>query len=153
MLKVTKQADYGLLLIAAIASHYNEGKFVSLKYISEERKLPYRFLGKIVAPLKRVGILESQEGVSGGYRLARHPSAIPVREVLEALGEHLSLVPCVRSEEGCPRFCQCFSKKFWQKMQASVDSFLSAYTVADLLDEWQPQEAPNVLFNRLIANA
>lgn len=139
--------------MAALATHYKEGNYVSLRHISEKRKLPYRFLGKIVSPLKKARILESHEGVNGGYRLARAPQNIPVREVLEVLGEHLDLVPCARGEEGCPRFCQCHSKKFWQKLQVHIDSYLSHYTVADLLDEWKPEHSPNVRFKRLIAKS
>ena len=150
MLQVNKQADYGLLLLEALASHYHNGGYVSLRYISEKRKLPYRFLGKIITPLKKFRIVESREGVSGGYRLARDPQKIPIREVLLALGEDLDLVQCAQGDEECPRFCQCHSKKFWQKLQVHIDSYLSHYTVADLMDEWpRKKELPNVNFKNL----
>ncbi|MBT5016742.1 Rrf2 family transcriptional regulator [Candidatus Peregrinibacteria bacterium] len=143
MLKVTRQADYGLLLVAALAFHYAEGEYVSLKHVAEKRKLPYRFLGKIVTPFKKVGIVESREGVTGGYRLARAPEKISIREVLEALGEPLSLVRCADSERACQSFCQCFSKRFWRDVQQKIDELLDNYTVADLIEEGS---VPNVQF-------
>lgn len=134
MLKVTRQADYGLLLMAALTFHYAEGDYVSMRQIAENRKLPYRFLGKIITPLKKAGIVDSLEGVSGGYRLARPPEKIFVREVLEALGESLSLVRCADSARACQSFCQCFSKKFWRDIQSEVDHLLDNYTVKDLVE-------------------
>ncbi len=144
MLKVTRQADYGLLLMAALAFHYAEGEYVSLRHIADKRKLPYRFLGKIVSPLKKAKIVESLEGVTGGYRLKKAPDKITIREVLEALGESLSLVRCADSERACQSFCQCFSKKFWRDVQKEVDELLDNYTVADLLESGG---LPNVKFN------
>lgn len=143
VLKVTRQADYGLLLMAALAFHYAEGDYVSMRHIAENRKLPYRFLGKIITPLKKAKIVEALEGVNGGYRLARPPEKIFIREVLEALGESLSLVRCADSARACQSFCQCFSKKFWRDIQTQVDHLLDNYTVKDLVGAG---EIPNVKF-------
>jgi Rrf2 family transcriptional regulator, cysteine metabolism repressor len=144
MLKVTRQADYGLLLMAALAFHYAEGEYVSLRHVADKRKLPYRFLGKIISPLKKAGLVESLEGAKGGYRLVKGPEKITIREVLEALGESLCLVRCAGEERACQSFCQCFSKKFWHDVQREIDELLDNYTVADLLESGG---LPNVKFN------
>ena len=50
-----------------------------------EQGLPPRFLGAILADLRRAGVVASQRGAEGGYRLARDPDAITIADVIRAL--------------------------------------------------------------------
>ncbi|MDP2624628.1 MAG: Rrf2 family transcriptional regulator [Candidatus Peregrinibacteria bacterium] len=150
MFQITRQADYGLLLVSALASRYQED-YVSLRQIAEERKLPYRFLSKIIIPLRKAGIVKSYEGATGGYRLAMDPKKIMIRDVLVALGEDLTLVRCENDDKQCQSFCQCNSRGFWHELQEKINQVLSGYTVADLVKNSTPNEKPNVTFRRLIA--
>lgn len=159
MLFVTRQMDYGLLLMEALARAYGHG-FVSLRQIAVERRMPYRFLVKIVLPLRRAGLLAAQEGAHGGYALAKSPVEITIREVLEALlpagqagSEPLSLVRCETSSHSCQSFCQCGSRSFWHELQSQIDKVLDCTTVADLVKSSVPSAKPNVTFRRLIAHA
>lgn len=152
MFNINRQADYGLLLVTALATHYQQG-FISLKEIAHERRLPYRFLSKIIVPLRKAGLIDSHEGVSGGYRLARSPHSITVRQVLEALGEDLMLVRCGAEDKACQSFCQCNARGFWDELQKTINHFLDAYTLSDLVKKSSPQITPNVFFkHRLIAH-
>lgn len=152
MFHVTRQADYGLLLVTALASHYTQG-VLSLREIAMKRRLPYRFLAKIIIPLRKAGLVESLEGVNGGYRLAKPPDQISIREVLQALGEDLSLVRCEDNDKNCQSFCQCNARGFWHELQEAIHTTLSRYTVADLVQKSKPHEKPNVTFRRLLAAA
>jgi Rrf2 family transcriptional regulator, cysteine metabolism repressor len=150
MFQITRQADYGLLLVTALAAHYKDG-YVSLREISERRKLPYRFLSKIVISLRKANIVISHEGATGGYRLAKAPDQIKLRDVLEALGENLSLVRCESDDKNCQSFCQCNARGFWSELQTAIDQIVERYTIGDFLKKALPQEKPNVTFRRLIA--
>jgi Rrf2 family protein len=146
MFQVTRQADYGLLLITALAG-YGPGEFVSLREIAERRKLPYRFLTKIMVPLRKAGLVKSQEGARGGYALAKAPADIQIREVLEALGEDLALVRCETNDKNCQSFCQCSARGFWHELQDQMDQVMSKYTIKDLLVSKAPVFKSNVTFN------
>lgn len=146
MFHVTRQADYGLLLMTALASHFPHG-YISLRELAEERRLPYRFLSKIILPLRKSGLVDAQEGISGGYRLARHPEAIRIRDILEALGEDLMLVRCGSGDKECQSFCQCSARGFWHELQLGINEILNHYTLAQLVQKSIPSFKPNVLFN------
>ena len=53
--------------------------------IAERRSMPVQFLEQLFSTLRRDGLLISQRGVKGGYRLARPPEEITVLEVVQAL--------------------------------------------------------------------
>ena len=53
--------------------------------IAERREMPVQFLEQLFSTLRRDGLLNSQRGVKGGYRLARPPEDITVLEVVQAL--------------------------------------------------------------------
>lgn len=152
MFLITRQMDYGLLLMEALARAYGHG-FVSLRQIAVERRLPYRFLVKIVLLLRRASLLAAQEGAHGGYALAKPPMNITIREVLEALSEPLSLVRCETSSHSCQSFCQCGSRSFWHQIQSQLNDTINRTTLADLIKSPAPLAKPNVTFRRLIAHA
>lgn len=144
--QVTRQADYGLLLMTALASR-GKGDYVSLREVAERRNLPYRFLTKIIISLRKAELVESQEGVRGGYRLAKAPAEIHIRDVLKALGEDLSLVRCGAGDKECQSFCQCNARGFWHELQSQMDQVLTKYTLADLLLNGASSIKPNVTFS------
>lgn len=120
--------------------------YVSLRDVAARRNLPYRFLAKIIIPLRKAGLVESQEGLRGGYRLAKSPNQIQIRHVLEALGEDLSLVRCGSGHQNCQSFCQCNARGFWHELQAQMDQVLTKYTLADLVSSGAGSLLPNVTF-------
>lgn len=145
MFQVTRQADYGLLLMTALATH-GKGEYVSLREVAERRQLPYRFLTKIIIPLRKAGLVASHEGVRGGYRLAKSPQEIRIRDVLVALGEDLALVRCETGHQNCQSFCQCNARGFWHELQQNLDDVLMKYTLTDLVASGAVSLTPNVIF-------
>lgn len=132
--------------MTALASR-GKVEYVSLREVAERRHLPYRFLTKIIIPLRKAGLVESQEGVRGGYRLAKAPNQIYIRDVLKALGEDLSFVRCGSGDKACQSFCQCNARGFWHELQGQMDQVLTKYTLADLLLKGGSSIQPNVTFS------
>ena len=130
MLKISRKGDYGLLLLTTLAER-GVGKVVSLKDISQRRRMPYKFLSQIAPELVEAGILKSKEGAGGGYYLARNPADISVGEVLEILEGPVAPVACMR--EGC--FCEsgCVQKNMMEKMADTFKNTMQEYSLADLL--------------------
>src|SRR5882762_8156175 len=70
MLKLTKKADYGLMAMKHLAEHAEEGS-CSAKDVAESYGIPPEALAKILQRLTKAGLLHSQHGINGGYKLAR----------------------------------------------------------------------------------
>ncbi len=135
MLHFTKEVDYGLLLIAALAE-IPRGQHVSLRKVSESKKLPYKFLGKIIIPLKKAGIVNSVQGVNGGYSLKKDLNKIGLAEVIGAYEEDLAPVKCLQLDKNtCQSHAVCNTRNFWAEVHGKIGEVINAYTVSDLINQ------------------
>lgn len=83
-MKLTRASSYALHAVAFMASQKSD-KPVASHHIAKERKIPERFLLKVLKPLVGARVLLSVKGPNGGYRLARAANQITMLEILEAV--------------------------------------------------------------------
>lgn len=83
MISVTAKSRYAVVGMAELARS-GEGP-VSIATIAERRQIPLQFLEQLFSTLRRAGLLVSQRGARGGFRLARPAEQITVLEVVQAL--------------------------------------------------------------------
>jgi len=83
-MKLTRASSYALHALAYMASQKKDQPTAS-HVIAEKRRIPERFLLKVLKPLVSAQLLTSVKGPNGGYRLARAPQEISVLDVLEAV--------------------------------------------------------------------
>jgi len=86
---IPAKVDYGIRALLALAA---AGAPQTAESLAGEQGLPPRFLGAILADLRRAGIVASQRGAEGGYRLARDPDAVTIADVIRALDGPLAEV-------------------------------------------------------------
>ena len=89
MLTITKQSDYGILLISSI---YKKNKLVNLSELIKETKLPKRFLARIAADLVKSKLLISREGKNGGYLISENIKTISLYDYLKIFNIYLYAV-------------------------------------------------------------
>ncbi|MCB0865481.1 MAG: Rrf2 family transcriptional regulator [Solirubrobacterales bacterium] len=87
MISVTAKSRYAVVGMAELAR--NHGTPVPIATVAERREIPVQFLEQLFSTLRRAGLLVSQRGVGGGYRLARDADDITVLEVVQALDGRL----------------------------------------------------------------
>ena len=114
MITIPKKVEYSFLLISKLAE--NQDKTVSLREVSKKTFLPYRFLGQLASYLKQGGILESKEGVGGGYRLKEGWKDKSFYDLLVILGEDKRMVSCL-SGKTCVRMGKCSMQKIWKDLE------------------------------------
>lgn len=83
MISVTAKSRYAVVGMAELAR--GTGDPVPIATVAERRDIPVQFLEQLFSTLRRAGLLVSQRGVKGGYRLARPADEITVLEVVQAL--------------------------------------------------------------------
>lgn len=135
MFTFTKKEGYGLLLLAYLAQKEDKG-FISIKKISAEYSLPYRFVSKLALRLHKSGFLKVKEGKGGGYQLKYSPQKIKIIKVLEALeGRKWALAKCLSKDSFyiCPIKDKCLIKFFWKNVQINILNTIKKLTLADLL--------------------
>src|SRR5438876_3442124 len=97
MLKLTKKADYGLIALRHLACQAQNGSMKvtgSAKEIADRYRIPLPLLSKVLQTLVRNGLLVSEQGSSGGYRLARDPHEITALEVIRSIDGPIILTQC-----------------------------------------------------------
>lgn len=132
---VSTKGRYALRVMLDLAQQ-ESGVFISLKSISERQEISMKYLEAIVALLNKAGLLVSQRGKDGGYKLTRRPEEYPVNEILKLTEGTMAPVACL--EEGCTSDCahsaNCLTRPMWMRLDAIIDEYLSGITIQDLLD-------------------
>ncbi len=111
----------------------DQNKVHSLKEISKKEKISFDYLEKIACKLKKAGLIKSKKGSQGGYFLGRLPRKIKIGEIIRILEGEAGLVECTGKQGSCPLKKSCSAKKFWIKLQNSLNSALDSLTLADLI--------------------
>lgn len=132
MVRLTKQTDYALVLLARMARD-GEPALWAAGDLAEATALPSPMVSKILKPLAKAGLLASQRGVKGGYRLARPPREITVAEVIETMEGPVSLTECTLSEGAqCEHLPHCPTAGNWRLINQAVEQALRGLTIADM---------------------
>ena len=83
-MKISTKGRYALRMVVDLAEHQHE-EFTSLKDIAERQGISKKYLEQIVPLLNRNGILRTNRGNKGGYRLAKAPENYTVGDILRAI--------------------------------------------------------------------
>jgi Rrf2 family protein len=132
-LNVSTKSEYGLRALIYLADHQERGA-VPAREIAESWHVPVKYLEQILKTLKEAGIIASQVGVAGGYRLTRSASLITAGEVVRILDGRLAPMGCVSSfdYEPCEFEPSCGLKTLWTRTRAAILGVLDQTTIADL---------------------
>ena len=92
----SKKTRYAILAVTALAREYGKGP-IPISRLAEEEGIPRRFLESILLQLKNIGLLKSTRGKDGGYFLAKAPSEISIRTIIEEC-ESAEFMPCINGK-------------------------------------------------------
>jgi len=120
-----------------LARGYGEGP-IQIKDIAESEKIPRSFLENILLELKKMGILGSRLGKSGGYFLLRKPEDVSLAEIIRHFEGTIALMYCVSEKAYQPcEFCKdetnCEIRKVFKEIRDTTYSILSRTTLKDLV--------------------
>ena len=119
-----------------IATHSGSG-LVLLKDIAARQEISKRYLEHMMTQLRNQGLVVSERGAGGGYRLARDPSDIRLDQIFEALEGKIAPVECVRDSSVCQRADECITREVWCEVSDAIRSVLAKKTLADLKRQWE----------------
>ena len=126
----SKPCEYAIRAITFLARY--PGGAAPGTVIAEGEGLPAPVLGKVLQELARKGLLESRRGPGGGFRLARKPQLITLRDVVAAIDGLDQFAECVVGLEGCSDQSPCPLHDTWKALRAQLMGYLEATTLADM---------------------
>ena len=133
-MRITQEADYAIRFVYLLAQQRDTVQ--GAPQLSIRAKTPERYTLKILHKLKQEGIVASVKGAHGGYCLAKDPSEISLKLIIEAIDGEIALSKCM-SDEPCTRMGDnkqacCFHRIFCSISHEVADR-LSGITIADVL--------------------
>lgn len=129
MLKLTKKADYGLIALRHLATGV---RIASAKDIADAYRIPLPLLSKVLQQLVKTGLLVSEQGTRGGYRLARDPHDITALEVIRTIDGPVILTHCFTEHKECDQSDLCTVREPLRKVHEGILKLLSDITISDL---------------------
>jgi FeS assembly SUF system regulator len=131
MIRITRETDYGILLLTEIARRGERGH--SAREAAARVGLTVPMASKILKSLARAGLLHSNRGARGGYSLARPLSQVPVAEVIRALEGPIGLVECAAHPGLCRHETGCPTRVNWNRINDLLRKSLERVAVSELV--------------------
>ena len=142
MLKLTKKADYGLIalrhLTVAAAKAGGSRTSASAKDIADAYGIPLPLLSKVLQKLARGGLLISEQGTRGGYRLSRDPQDINALEIVRTIDGPIILTKCFTEHSGCDQTALCTVREPLRKVHEGILRLLANISLSDLASDEMP---------------
>jgi len=131
MIRITREADYGILLMTALAQA--KGQPCSAAALARQRRLPLPMVSKILKTLTRAGLLNSQRGAQGGYLLARPTAEISAANIIGALEGPIAITACSdESHDRCARQENCEVSGHWPRINLAIHTALQSISLDEL---------------------
>jgi FeS assembly SUF system regulator len=136
MLKLTKKADYGLIALRHLTMTAGQSRTsASAKDIADAYGIPLPLLSKVLQKLARGGLLTSEQGTHGGYRLARPARDISTLEVVRTIDGPIILTQCFTEHAGCDQSALCPVREPLRKVHEGILGLLANISLADLASD------------------
>lgn len=136
-MQLTRAADYAVRVMIQLAVLPSEGR-VSLPSLARATGAPESFLSKVLQSLARAGLISSQRGQSGGFRITPRGRQTSMREVIEAIDGVICLNICLMHGRSCPRKARCPAHPVWVRAQQAMLQVLSNASIAAMAAQASP---------------
>ncbi|KTD68441.1 MULTISPECIES: SUF system Fe-S cluster assembly regulator [Legionella] len=130
MLRISKLADYGTVVMVYLARHAQE--LCNARDIALHTHLTVPTVSKILKRLTSAGLLTSVRGVTGGYRLRRPATEISVSQIIFALEEHRGFTECRLQPNECSLQDVCTIQGNWRLISQAIETALDSVSLATL---------------------
>ena len=122
-------AEYALRAMAHLAL-LPAGQSVRARDLSTATNIPADYVSKVLRRMVREGLLHSQKGHGGGFRLARAPADITFAEVLAAAEPDPGRDRCAFGWGACDATRPCLLHSAWSDLKDRYGAWAATTTLA-----------------------
>jgi len=130
-MKISTKVRYGMRAMIELARRNNDAP-VMLGIIARNQEISEKYLEQLFTLLRNAGLVKSERGNKGGYRLAKEAAGITAYDIFIALNGPLELVDCVGRTD-CLRSGLCETKEIWTDLTDLIQKHLQSKTLAELV--------------------
>jgi Rrf2 family transcriptional regulator, cysteine metabolism repressor len=131
---VSRRTDYATRALLVLA--LEGGGPLKLEELARRTAVPRSVLEQVMPTMRTAGIVRSERGPSGGYRLNKPPAEITLERVVRLFQGQLAPIGCAtrRNPEPCPMTIGCSLRHVWEEVREATIGILAAATFADLAE-------------------
>ena len=146
---ISRRTDYATRAVLALA--LDEGGTLKLEELARRTSVPQSVLEQVMPTMRTAGLVRSERGPSGGYRLNKKPEEITLERVVRLFQGQLAPIGYAtrRHPDACPRFVADSLRGTWEEVRDATIEILEQTTFADLAEraggkwtESSPLEVP-----------
>ncbi|MEV6650241.1 Rrf2 family transcriptional regulator [Streptomyces sp. NPDC051219] len=130
-MRISARADYAVRAALQLAASRDAGP-LKAEGIADAQDIPHKFLEGILNDMRRGGLVSSQRGGNGGYRLAKPAESITIADVIRVVDGPLVSVRGVRPPELSYTGPAESLLPLWIALRANVREILDGVTLADV---------------------
>jgi Rrf2 family transcriptional regulator, iron-sulfur cluster assembly transcription factor len=130
-MKLFKSSEYAIRCLVFMA--VSECELCSVKRLSAELNIPFKYLGQLMGHLREAGFVESVRGKNGGYRIARPLEEIRLEQIVDSVEGLKSYDRCILGFEQCDENNPCPLHEFWSGPKESIQQMLAHVTLAQMV--------------------
>jgi Rrf2 family protein len=131
MLKLSKKTEYAIIALLDMAGN-EDNQLTTVKDLSQKYNIPRDLMGKVMQNLVKQGLIMSQQGVKGGYKIARPAGEININSVIQAVDGPISLVDCkIHDRDNCDQLEFCNIKSPMHFIHSELLNFFNGITLDD----------------------
>lgn len=131
---ISKTGIHALAALTKLAT-LPKGEFAGASDIADEIGAPNNYLGKLLKTLAGNGLLVSQKGFNGGFRLAKDPANISLYDVIEPIDKVSRWGNCFMRMGSCSEGEPCAVHSRWRIIREGYLGFLHETSIADLVSK------------------
>jgi Rrf2 family protein len=133
---LSKKTRYAIVALTRLAKEFGSGP-IQIKEIAESEKIPQSFLENILLELRKMGILGSKLGKTGGYYLLKKPEEVNLADIVRHFEGTIALMYCVSEKAYQPcEFCKdelnCEIRKVFKEIRDTSFDILKRTTLREL---------------------
>jgi Rrf2 family protein len=136
--RISAKADYAVRAVVELAAS-PANKPMRAEQVARTQEIPLNFLENILGELRHAGILRSQRGPDGGFRLAKAADQISIADVIRAVEGPLATVRGGPPEESSYPGAAEDLPKVWIAVRKSLRSVMEEVSVADVASRRLPR--------------
>ncbi len=136
---LSRTEEYALRAAVCLARHHGSGARRA-RDIARETGVPANYMSKILHQLARAGVVRSERGRTGGFRLAGSPSEFLLATVVSPFEPQVERTRCLLGRPECSDANPCGAHGRWKVIKEAALDFLEGTTLADVIEE--PGERP-----------
>jgi Rrf2 family protein len=142
-MRISAKADYAVRAAIELAAAAG-AESVPAERIAATQAIPLNFLENILSEMRTAGIVRSQRGPEGGYRLTKPARQITIADVIRAVEGPLATVRGAKPEDAAYPGAASELSRVWIAVRKNLRNVVEHVTLADVANSRLPVSITNL---------